>query len=72
MLGRVDTALDEVENAHLPGSVAHSQKLARIISVVSPRLKKTICWNGSIHLGIVTVVWNSFSGADGRDSDRLM
>src|SRR5437667_6771903 len=27
---------------------------------------------GHPHFGIVTVVWNSFSGAEGRDSDRLI
>ena len=26
---------------------------------------------GHPHFGIVTVVWNSFSGAEGRDTDRL-
>jgi len=27
---------------------------------------------GLIHLGMVTVVWNSFSGAYGRDLDKLL
>ena len=27
---------------------------------------------GHPHFGIVTVVWNSFSGAEGRDANRLI
>jgi len=34
--------------------------------------RKKDCWNGSIHLGVVTVVWNFFSGAEGRNADRLI
>ena len=41
------------------------------LAVDSPR-QKGVCWNGSIHLGIVTVVWNSFSWVEGRNVDRLI
>ena len=34
--------------------------------------KKKVAGTVSIHLGTVTVVCDSFSGAYGRDSDRLM